>query len=283
MALAQPPHAPTPQPTIDRPALYLVLMIAFLAIFGGLFQFRHYLLTSERELENNYTAVLANAQPSGLQNSNEAAALQIDQTRDDDQDSINNFQETSIYGTSPYLADTDSDGINDPDEIAAGSDPNCPTNGNCASTTPATGDIGNQAVENIAPNLANNSNISRDAMMTALQKSGVNESTLANVSDSQLRQMYQELQATTNAGANPIAKIQDQAQAILQMSISEKRELLKESGIAADTVDNFTDDEVNALIEKAVSDILKEQGLDSDSTANTNSNGTDSSTNSNQE
>ena len=42
---------------------------------------------------------------------------------DDDNDTLSDVDETNLYGTDPFLSDTDSDGFDDPVEIAAGSDP----------------------------------------------------------------------------------------------------------------------------------------------------------------
>ena len=46
--------------------------------------------------------------------------------RDTDHDGLSDWSEINVYHTSPYLADTDSDGIPDAVEIVQGTDPNCP-------------------------------------------------------------------------------------------------------------------------------------------------------------
>jgi hypothetical protein len=51
--------------------------------------------------------------------------------KDTDRDGLNDYAELNIYKTSPYLADTDSDGIPDAIEIAQGTDPNCPSGQTC--------------------------------------------------------------------------------------------------------------------------------------------------------
>ena len=52
--------------------------------------------------------------------------------RDIDKDGLNDFDELYVYGTSPYLADTDSDGIADNTEVAKGTNPICPEGQACA-------------------------------------------------------------------------------------------------------------------------------------------------------
>lgn len=57
-----------------------------------------------------------------------------DRTVDTDHDGVSDWDETSIYGTSPYLEDSDSDGFTDFEEIKNGTDPNCPKGQTCSSS-----------------------------------------------------------------------------------------------------------------------------------------------------
>ena len=52
---------------------------------------------------------------------------------DTDEDGITDWEELNIHSTSPYLSDSDSDGIDDNVEIAQGTDPNCPIGRVCGS------------------------------------------------------------------------------------------------------------------------------------------------------
>jgi hypothetical protein len=55
------------------------------------------------------------------------------QSIDTDQDGLNNYEELYFYETSPYLPDTDSDGIEDREEINSGTDPLCREGDTCVS------------------------------------------------------------------------------------------------------------------------------------------------------
>ncbi len=66
--------------------------------------------------------------PSGLS----AAEVATLKSKDTDHDGLNDYDELYVYHTSPYLADTDSDGIPDAVEVAQGTDPNCPKGTNCS-------------------------------------------------------------------------------------------------------------------------------------------------------
>ncbi|MFA6423874.1 MAG: hypothetical protein WCV83_01005 [Candidatus Magasanikbacteria bacterium] len=57
--------------------------------------------------------------------------------RDTDKDSLTDFDELYVYGTSPYLADTDSDGIPDGEEINRGLNPICAEGTDCSFTLEA--------------------------------------------------------------------------------------------------------------------------------------------------
>jgi len=51
--------------------------------------------------------------------------------KDTDEDGLNDYDEQYIYQTSPYIQDSDSDGIDDKKEIENGSNPNCPAGQDC--------------------------------------------------------------------------------------------------------------------------------------------------------
>lgn len=65
----------------------------------------------------------------------EAAKIAEQRKQDTDLDGINDYDELYIYKTSPYLADSDSDGLQDGVEITSNQDPNCAVGANCASST----------------------------------------------------------------------------------------------------------------------------------------------------
>lgn len=75
--------------------------------------------------------VLKPAQELYAQQLAQANELEASKTKDTDRDGLSDYSELYVYRTSPYLGDTDSDGIPDAIEIAQTSDPNCPAGSTC--------------------------------------------------------------------------------------------------------------------------------------------------------
>ena len=72
-------------------------------------------------------------------------------SKDTDTDGLSDWDEMNLYKTSPYLADSDSDNINDYEEVKKGTDPNCPTGQDCSGATTQSEDLmsENQALESL--------------------------------------------------------------------------------------------------------------------------------------
>ncbi len=64
----------------------------------------------------------------------EAEQMKTQKAADTDGDTINDYDELYVYKSSPYLTDSDSDGVSDDLEINSGSDPSCATGESCQNT-----------------------------------------------------------------------------------------------------------------------------------------------------
>lgn len=132
----------------------------------------------------------------------EQTALQ--RITDTDEDGISDYDELNIFATSPYIADTDSDGRADGAEILEGGDPNCALGKTCVSSELIQSGASAAFLEAQAPEEINTTAPTLEEAVGALQQlsieevrqmlegSGVDASTLSNLSDEEVMQLYQE-------------------------------------------------------------------------------------------
>jgi hypothetical protein len=104
----------------QKTGFVLLLIFGVLAIGLGFLQMRNNIFS-----------------PFIVRNETEEPTLLLDETTrlqriDTDQDGLNDYEELNFYQTSPYLPDTDSDGIGDKTEIDRGADPLCPEGKDCS-------------------------------------------------------------------------------------------------------------------------------------------------------
>jgi hypothetical protein len=90
--------------------------------------------------------------------------------QDTDGDGLSDYDEINVYHTSPYIADSDSDGIPHGIEIAKGTDPNCPQGKDCSATTIAAAPVSTSTTIS-SPNTSNAINESALTAGTAVESS----------------------------------------------------------------------------------------------------------------
>ncbi|MBI4261902.1 hypothetical protein HY624_00045 [Candidatus Uhrbacteria bacterium] len=181
----------------------------------------------------------------------------VDPQKDTDGDGLRDSDELSRYGTSAYLADSDSDGIPDGIEIKNGTDPNCPEGKQC-------GVMGRNALQN-APRQARmlTDILDQDATMTqkgetlqpstevgsaaqlraALKAAGVPQTQLDQIDDATLLDMYRQ----TEEDAKKKTAVPPQTTTPQKLTGPEIRALLKAQGMAEEELAQITDADLESL------------------------------------
>lgn len=116
----------------EQKAAFVLLM--FLGLGGVILGFKSFGSNLSRPFDLQLAKAVANSNGEFLLTSErEAQELEAQKTRDTDQDGLNDYDELYVFKTSPYLADSDSDGFTDQQEVFSGNDPNCPQGKQCRS------------------------------------------------------------------------------------------------------------------------------------------------------
>lgn len=191
-------------------------------------------------------------------------------SRDTDGDSVNDFDELYVYQTSPYLADSDSDGIDDATEIGAGTNPNCPTGQNCSAiavTDPGLSNT-NGANSNVNAAQLEGTSLSADELRVALRNAGAPAATLEGLGDAELLELYEEVTGTsvtpapsnTNGSTNgSSASTNSTGSADLDtlenLSSEQIREFLRAGGADEETLNSVDDETLRAIFQQALDDL----------------------------
>ncbi|MFA4873184.1 MAG: hypothetical protein WC659_04585 [Patescibacteria group bacterium] len=184
-----------------------ILFFGFLALGVGGFKIWRDLRLSggppaQAGQENQFGAVSAPQVTAQFSTNNEEL-----KTKDTDSDGLSDYDELNVYGTSPYLKDSDGDTYTDKVEIDSNNDPNCPKGTECRTGLPAQAGqpapVGStpQFNELIPPAQGNEtaapppdlSKMTPQELRTLLLATGqVTEDQLKQIDDATLMQMYQD-------------------------------------------------------------------------------------------
>ena len=195
------------------------------------------------------------------------------------------YDELQKYGTSPFLADSDSDGINDDIELAKGQDPNCPEGKDCGQFKSINSD--NSQVRNDSPlfdentlnldqvNEASNNagsidsqllkgNISAQELRALLEKNGAPKEMLSQLDDATLLEIYKESLASTSGAVNinsqgAVVPSNDELDRLKSLSADEIRQLMIESGGSEEQLNQLSDDEIKEIFNQTIDKVTSQQ------------------------
>jgi hypothetical protein len=221
-----PPPPPGPAP-ISRGQKIAVAVLGFFAIAV----FMIWIVQTKEDLGGQKKVISEEATcPDG----NCGTSVASQRTKDTDKDGLTDFDELNIHGTSPYIEDSDSDGIPDGQEVAASQDPNCPTGQDCQlMAEPATTAKGEEEVGQMNSELQKTADSFENNKEGAAQASGLLGAGSAPVGAS-----------TDLQSAEKIMQGQGDAAGLRQMLLS--------SGMDKTVLDQISDEELMTEYQKVI-------------------------------
>lgn len=186
--------------------------------------------------------------------------------KDTDGDGLSDFDELYGYKTSPYLADSDSDGLDDQAEISGGTNPNCQQGDTCSpleriSTANTNGFVN---ASNAPTNTEIPGTLSISDLRIALRNAGAPATSLENLDDAALFELYRDVlgesPSTTNTNAptetnqTTLPETVD-LESLENLSPEQMREFLGRGGADAATLAEVDDETLRLIFTEALKNL----------------------------
>lgn len=171
--------------------------------------------------------------------------------QDSDQDGLNDYQELKVYGSSPFIADTDSDGVTDAAEVRLGTDPVCPTGKTCRGNSQTLVDT----ASNTNPFLSSEFALVLEdpaKIRQLLIQGGADPLVINQLDDQTLQVLGQE---ALKAATEPT---QEKFDILSNVTIDQVRGFLKASGLTDQQLAEFTDEQIMELYNQALAQVQSE-------------------------
>ena len=185
------------------------------------------------------------------------SSLAAQQHKDTDGDELSDYDELYVYRTSPYLPDSDSDGVPDGQEVKNGTDPNCPEGKTCVvESAPAPASAA--PAFPVVPPATTPQTLSATELRATLKQIGLDSATVDALSDEQILQAYQEAlqgsqpqnqtssSANTNSNGSPVPQ---------NLTAAQVRELLIKNGVPSDKLKGVLDADVLKIYQQTVAEL----------------------------
>ncbi len=259
----------------ERKRLVILLtLVTFFCLGFSFFYIRHNLRAPFEEFAETRTVSVEKQ---------ELEELITLRSTDSDGDGLWDYDELYQYNTSPYLADSDSDGYDDKTEIESGNDPNCLAGQVCEQER--TENVVLSEEEQELQNILSKENATPEEIREILIKTGASEEMLADVDDETLQKLFQETVVETGISTEDLAN-QDSEEGyadllevdeidentfsdLTNLTPEEIRELLVASGVDEEALNSIDDETLQAIYLEA---LAEQQLSNTGETTNINTN-----------
>ncbi|MEI6627299.1 MAG: hypothetical protein WCL61_01770 [bacterium] len=187
------------KPKGEKLATITLMLVGVVAIFYGFFS-SYYNISKPTW---SRVTPMVQKEITSEQLKNQLAVNVEQQGKDTDMDGLNDYDEINVYKTSPYLKDSNGDGIDDKKSIALGVDPNC-LGENCKGVVVSGADVA-QSVSvptlqdaptnslGFSPEQITSGQATPSMLRQLLQQGGASVEVLAQISDTDLMTTYQNM------------------------------------------------------------------------------------------
>jgi hypothetical protein len=179
-------------------------------------------------------------------------------SQDSDLDGLDDWSEINVYATSPYLSDTDNDGLSDKQEITQGTNPNCPEGIDCSAVSTISPVAGNEGTNsNIEAVMQTLSDGDLQTLMTYEQDLLAGKVTLSQlgIDNPALQQLFDQMKTAEVSDLGNL-NADDKTAAVSdlkQMTPAQLREELIKRGMDKATLDQIDDQTLNQLLDQIIS------------------------------
>ena len=171
--------------------------------------------------------------------------------QDTDQDGLTDFDERFVYLTSIYISDSDSDTFSDKEEVEAGSDPLDPKSTPYFQINKGESLDQEGFLEQTFPSpqeLEDNQEITAEEIKDLLiNQAGLSQNIVDKFDDKTLIKMYNETKEDTGIDLKNLPAPKGQAGQFSDLDINTLRQLLIDSGVTVETLEQVSDQDLESL------------------------------------
>lgn len=173
--------------------------------------------------------------------------------KDTDNDGLSDYDEIYVYGTSPYLEDSDSDDYSDKMELDTNNDPNCPKDKDCLYFDgSSTNESGDDFLPDISGKESINSDMSANDLRQMLISAEMPKSVLDQISDEILMNEFAQIAEEQDAQEN---EEEIDKKELINMTPDQIREFLRLKGFDDNLLSSIDDETLKKDFMETVSSV----------------------------